>query len=92
MTEEQTAVITKRKVSKKIANLGTIAYDNLSLNALIDALKKLRKEKIKIGFTDFMIEEGDKETDGCTYTIYGTRLETDGEYKKRIKTDQDIIL
>ena len=39
-----------------------------------------------------MIEEGDKETDGCTYTIYGTRLETDGEYKKRIKTDQDIIL
>lgn len=58
----------------------------LSIDEAIEDLKKTRKEYTEKGYFDLRFENGASYDYGSSY-LYGSRIETDEEYKKRLDAE-----
>lgn len=65
------------------------AYFEGPINDVIEYLSKAKSKAMSLGYTDLLISI-DESYDGTSAYLYGTREETDEEYKTRINKDRKI--
>lgn len=59
----------------------------MSLDEVLESLKKTRKEYTEKGYFDLRFQDGSSYDYSSSY-LYGSRIETDEEYEKRMAAEQ----